>query len=43
MFAEQLSYLGVPADGIRRMIVTNPRRFLGLPEAAQTARSRSAQ
>jgi len=37
MFAEQLSYLGIPADDIRRMLVTNPRRFLGLPEAMPEA------
>jgi hypothetical protein len=43
MFTEQLSYLGIPPDDIRRMLVSNPRRFLGLPEAAQMARSRSAQ
>jgi hypothetical protein len=31
MFAEQLSYLGIPPADIRRMLVANPRRFLGLP------------
>jgi hypothetical protein len=30
MFAEQLSYLGISAGDIRRMLVTNPRRSLGL-------------
>ena len=33
MFTEQLSYLGIPAGDIRQMLVANPRRFLGLPEA----------
>jgi hypothetical protein len=34
MFAEQLSYLGVSAPDIRHMLVTNPRRFLGLTVSA---------
>lgn len=34
MFAEQLSYLGAPAQDLRRMLVVNPRRFLGQPEVA---------
>jgi hypothetical protein len=34
MFAEQLSYLGISAPDIRQMLVTNPRRFLGLTVSA---------
>jgi hypothetical protein len=37
MFAEQLSYLGIPAGDIRHMLVANPRRFLGLTEGAKRA------
>ncbi len=34
IFAEQLSYLGISAADIRQMLVTNPRRFLGLTDSA---------
>jgi hypothetical protein len=34
MFAEQLSYLGIPPHDIRQMLVANPRRFLGLAAPA---------
>ena len=34
MFAEQLSYLGISAPDIAHMLVTNPRRFLGLTVSA---------
>jgi hypothetical protein len=34
MFVEQLSYLGWSEADIRDMVVTNPRRYLGLDDAA---------
>jgi hypothetical protein len=34
MFTEQLNYLGIAAADIRQMLVTNPRRFLGLTVSA---------
>jgi len=34
MFAEQLSYLGISVPDIRQMLVSNPRRFLGLTVSA---------